>query len=270
MQHARGFTLIELLVVITIIVVLLALLAPALDKAMYEAELALCATRQHGIGTGVSIYAMDHKRRYPIHVALESGDAVESRRNWEVPGLYYPIINFADDRPILKGYVDLKLLLDPMVQQIDLENVDRMSHTLASYSLWYGWHWENEPAGMRKMGDRLSFRGDRFNVLVSDFDKVDLASGQVFTTHPDDEGKLAVFTRQDEQSGGFQWTLSFWFGRIVQGQNPRGTIDKNILTGDLSVARYTALKWDDARMTVVPCKFYPDPEVVGREHLPRE
>ena len=35
----RAFTLIELLVVVTIIVAPLALLSPALDKAIYEADL---------------------------------------------------------------------------------------------------------------------------------------------------------------------------------------------------------------------------------------
>ena len=41
-----AFTLIELLVVVTIIVVLLAMLTPALDKAIYQAELAVCGAHK--------------------------------------------------------------------------------------------------------------------------------------------------------------------------------------------------------------------------------
>ena len=263
----RAFTLIELLVVITIVVVLLALLAPALDKAVYQAELAVCAANQRGIGTGATMYAMEYRRRYPIHIALESGDALESRRNWEVPGLYYPIINFSDDRPIIRGFIELKLLQDPMSRPLDLGTTDRLSHILGSYSLWYGWHYENESAGMRRIGDRLTFKGDRFNVLVSDFDKVDVANQQTTASHPDDEGKLAVYRLQDEQSGGIQWTASFWF---MRGNYQRGRIDKNVLSADLAVTRFDRLAWDDPRLSIVSSKFYPEPEIVGREHLPKE
>ncbi len=58
-----GFTLVELLVVISIIAVLLALLAPAMDKAINVSEKAVCGTRINQIGAGNFQYAMDHKRR---------------------------------------------------------------------------------------------------------------------------------------------------------------------------------------------------------------
>ena len=60
-----AFTLVELLVVITIIVILLALLAPALETAIYQSELAVCATRLKGTGTGVQVYAHNFRRSYP-------------------------------------------------------------------------------------------------------------------------------------------------------------------------------------------------------------
>src|SRR5688500_17775374 len=60
----RGFTVVELLVVVTIVVMLLALLAPALDKAVYQAELTMCAARLKAHATSATVYAVDHRRRY--------------------------------------------------------------------------------------------------------------------------------------------------------------------------------------------------------------
>ncbi len=61
MVHSKGYTLIELLVVITIIAVMLALLSPAMDRAIYQAELAVCGANLHGIGLGIGVCAMDCK-----------------------------------------------------------------------------------------------------------------------------------------------------------------------------------------------------------------
>jgi prepilin-type N-terminal cleavage/methylation domain-containing protein len=57
MESVIGFTIVELLVVITIIVVLLALLMPGLDRAIYQAELAVCGSRLKSLGAAVSTYA---------------------------------------------------------------------------------------------------------------------------------------------------------------------------------------------------------------------
>jgi len=61
----RAFTLIELLVVVTVIVVLLALLSPALDKAIYAAEKLACLTNQRNIVQSCHLYAGDNQRLYP-------------------------------------------------------------------------------------------------------------------------------------------------------------------------------------------------------------
>ena len=77
MKHKRtAFTLIELLVVITIIVVLLSLLAPAMDQAIYQAELAVCGARQNATCKGLSVYAMDFKRSYPYRLVAQVSDRV--------------------------------------------------------------------------------------------------------------------------------------------------------------------------------------------------
>ena len=60
-----GFTLIELLVVVTIIVILLALLTPALDRALKLANDTRCAANLHPVGTAMAMYLQDHKSTYP-------------------------------------------------------------------------------------------------------------------------------------------------------------------------------------------------------------
>ena len=61
-----AFTLIELLVVVTIIVVLLALLTPALDRAILRAELATCAARHDGLVNIYAGYAAGQRRKFPL------------------------------------------------------------------------------------------------------------------------------------------------------------------------------------------------------------
>src|SRR5688500_8855542 len=64
-MRTTAFTLIELLVVVTIIVVLLALLTPALDKAIYQAELTVCGANQRAVAMSAVSYATGSKRFYP-------------------------------------------------------------------------------------------------------------------------------------------------------------------------------------------------------------
>jgi type II secretory pathway pseudopilin PulG len=57
-----AFSLVELLVVITIIVVLLAMLMPAMDKAIEQAQRVVCAANQHVINVGAMSYGMNNKK----------------------------------------------------------------------------------------------------------------------------------------------------------------------------------------------------------------
>src|SRR5688500_16155066 len=109
-----AFTLIELLVVVTILVVLLALLTPALNKAVYAAALAVPASREHGVGVGGSTYAMDQPRHYPYRPGAPQDIGWHHYRlSDDTPGL--------DDRPYLKAYVDLGLFLDPFLPRLNLQ-----------------------------------------------------------------------------------------------------------------------------------------------------
>lgn len=61
----HAFTLIELLVVIAIIVILAALLLPALASAREKGRRTVCLSNARQIGLGIQMYAQDHEGRIP-------------------------------------------------------------------------------------------------------------------------------------------------------------------------------------------------------------
>jgi prepilin-type N-terminal cleavage/methylation domain-containing protein len=62
----RAFTLVELLVVVTIIVILLAMLTPALERAVKSAEDVKCAANLDAVSMGLAYYIQEHRRTYPL------------------------------------------------------------------------------------------------------------------------------------------------------------------------------------------------------------
>jgi len=66
MRAARsGFTLVELLVTISIIVMLISLLTPAIGRAIAKAESVRCANNLSQVGIAVLNYAADNDNRFP-------------------------------------------------------------------------------------------------------------------------------------------------------------------------------------------------------------
>lgn len=61
LRPIRAFTLVELLVVVSIIVVLIALLVPAMEGAIEQSRRAVCGAHQKHIGTMVFSYTSDNK-----------------------------------------------------------------------------------------------------------------------------------------------------------------------------------------------------------------
>ena len=252
-----GFTIVELLVVITIIVVLLALLTPAMDKAIYQAELAVCGANLHGVSGGGLTYAMANKRAYPSPPDGRGWNAHTTR-------LGYGSVPATDLRPLLKEYVELNLLLCPLTQQIALdEESNRPDAQINSpYDVWFGWQFNidaNPQRGMFRMGDRFEWNTTRFNVLATDFNFVDVVDPSAQSSHPDDAGVLSNEVYQSDEvgptaglglgvPGGTYLTMSRWTRVWMQ----RGLIDMNVTTDDGSVERYLKVEPVDDRMSQVP------------------
>lgn len=65
-SHARkGFTLIELLVVVAIIVTLIAILLPALNRAREQAKATVCLSKVRQIGLAMQLYTEENNGFYP-------------------------------------------------------------------------------------------------------------------------------------------------------------------------------------------------------------
>ena len=90
----RAFGLVELLVVVAMIALLLALLAPAMDKAIEAAVRSKCSASQKSIATGALQYAMANKsafficrsRQVPLVFDALGTYVNFNGRDWNVPG----------------------------------------------------------------------------------------------------------------------------------------------------------------------------------------
>lgn len=91
-MHKRfGFTLVELLTVITVIMVLIAMLMPALSQARESAKRASCLSNQHQVGLGIFAFAIEADsliipaRHRSVQKCLDknTADAITGeRRDW--------------------------------------------------------------------------------------------------------------------------------------------------------------------------------------------
>ena len=256
-----GFTLIELLVVITIFVVLLALLTPGLDRAIYQAELAVCGGQLRVVAAALHDYAMDHRRQFPYRPRARNGSS--GAVAYEIRIAPYNV-KAQDDRPLYRPYLkSLDLLLDPMVARVDLDTPSDVSHVAASYQIWAGWQYKLGGVlhkGMFKVGDLLAADEMNFDVLVGDTD-----FNGVQSSHPDYEGRAFNWVAREELVGTAYWTLSLW-ANAAEGI---GTVDRNFALADSSVQRYTNLQHEDGGpLVAIPARANGD-QPQQRTYLPR-
>ena len=258
-----AFTLVELLVVITIIVVLLALLTPALDQAIYQAELTVCGGNFKSLGSGTLIYATANRRAYPARI-LEN--------NWSPNRI--TAHSGADDRPIFRSYLSINdFFNDPFLPPLEFVNTSTTHPTIyADPELWFSFYLVGERP-MRKIGDRwttIDLAGDvpkkvYMDLLASDQDQIisDQGAGWATSSHPDRDGRMVVDRFQDVPlltGGGLPTgtvagatgidqpgTYGYYITPPADGYQ-RSPVDYNYLFQDGSVRRYNSVTYDDPRM----------------------
>lgn len=247
-----GFTIVELLVVVTIIVILLAMLSPALSKALYQAQLTQCGGNIRSVISGMHSYAFGAKRYYPYRglPATKNQFPIQPQvLTHPTEGVNGPATY--DIRPPLKGFISINAQLnDPLTQPVNLEwgITEGLADTyiLASYHLWHGWKQPNGK-GMYKIGDRWTWTNRGYSVLMSDMD-LRWSSGQdtVFTSSHPDSGLMFNNVAERAFSPFTTFiTVSAW---EAYGFATRLPLELNYGYDDGSVQRLAQVKYVDDRM----------------------
>ncbi len=103
-RHVRrrqsAFTLVELLVVVSLIVVLISLLLPAMSRSRDIAEQTICQNNHRQLGVGLFSYATDNVSKFPVHdsyngnwmwdMTFEATDEIATRGGGKIDFFYCP------------------------------------------------------------------------------------------------------------------------------------------------------------------------------------
>ena len=264
----RAFTLVELLVVVTIIVILLSLLAPAMSKAIHQAQMLKCgAGPLRMMSSGVLQYTLDYKRRYPDR-DIEQTDRRGTVTYLPAMALAYPAQGF-DSRPALRTIFSINQAVQcPMNEPVEMDDTEPDINIEASYMMFWGWQYkpENRPIfkGMMKLGDRFEW-GDpgrptySYNVLASDMDFRYGEARSIQGSHPDREPST-MYPLVAVEAPGF-WprnNTSRWVNAGQMGDFMRGLVDLNFAYDDGSVSRLVdVIGWrqQDERVDRIPLQY---------------
>jgi len=290
MRTAGGFTLIELLVVITIVAVLLALMMPALDQAIYQSDLVACGATQRALASAAMNYAADNRRFYPN----ARGDGSNGGAHWRLnsttlyvggtvnhtdprPGVNFDLRPYYIPRPGAGGasYLSsMKAFVDPVTRAIDVsyEANDPDCGIASDYHLNAGWG----PSGtghMRKLGQGFTWSESRVNasadptqreihVLVADKNEIEINTRRPRgSSHPDAAGVMAFGFRQNAENPNQspqdraldQWPKKTFSGfNNPTNANQHGGMSVNYAYDDGSVRRYDNVQVTDESFFLVP------------------
>ena len=275
MRRRTAFTIVELLAVVAIIVVLLALLAPAMSRAVYHGQLTGCAAGLDALAAAITQYAAEHRRYYPYRDLPPSQTGVGNPEYVAPTELSRPVNTF-EMRPYVRGLFDInKMLQCPLTAQVTLDPTPAGEWVFSSYAMWWGWLYQPSPTvrlpGLFRIGDRFEWANDSYDVLAGDWDVY--GGSYVHSSHPDDARRMTLYVSENQMSAfGVPLTGSTW---AMVDSPDRGLIDMNYAFTDGSVRRFPGVKPylaatdRDDRMGAVPSSWK-NVEPFKRAQVPRQ
>jgi prepilin-type processing-associated H-X9-DG protein/prepilin-type N-terminal cleavage/methylation domain-containing protein/LPXTG-motif cell wall-anchored protein len=135
-KENRAFTLLELLVVLVIIMILAALLFPAVAKSLKKSRQTSCLNNLRQLGIAMQSFAHDHADRYPMVIpTLQGGSMYENRDHLPAS----PLLSFSPRhfQVLSNELATPRLVLCPADNRIAAQNFTHLRVSNISYWVYY-------------------------------------------------------------------------------------------------------------------------------------
>jgi len=129
---SRGFTLIELLLTLTIILLLVSMLLPALNRGHSKVKSLQCRSNLHQTGIAMLFFANAHEDKFPVQVPTNQGGSLEFiAAGQAVQGKFY--FSYKHFLPVAPELQSPKVLVCPADVRAPATNFAALRNTNLSY-----------------------------------------------------------------------------------------------------------------------------------------